>query len=70
MNSRIREVEKLFGAKEEEPVRPLALKSTIISIFIIYSASVCFCISTLLTEKIYNLFYDYNSKLKAWMVKV
>jgi hypothetical protein len=70
MKSQIRKVEKLFVGKVEESVRPLALKSTVLSIFILYLASVCFCLSSLLAENIFNLFYDYECKFKAWILKV
>ncbi len=69
MKSQIRKLETLFEVKEEA-VRPLALKSTIISIFIIYLTSLAFCISVLLVENTYNFFYDYKRKLKTWIVKV
>jgi hypothetical protein len=68
MKSQIREIEKLFGENEEDSARPLALKSTVISIFIIYLASVVFCIIILFAENIFNIFY--KLKLKAWIVKV
>ncbi len=70
MKSEIRKTEKMFrfGAKEDESFRPLTLKSTVISIFIIYLVFATFCISVLLAEKIHDSFHDYKSKLKAWLL--
>jgi hypothetical protein len=69
MKSKTRMIERMFGAKEEESFRPLTLKSTVISIFIIYLAFATFCTSVLLVERIHDFFHDYKSKLKAWLLK-
>jgi hypothetical protein len=56
MKSQLKTLEKLFGATEEESFRPLTLKSTLMSIFMVYLACVGFCIGILLAENIHNYF--------------
>jgi hypothetical protein len=69
IKSLLRKYEKMFGGKEEETFRPLTLKSTVLSIFIMYLACICFCISFLIAEKIHDFFHGYRRKLKVWMFK-
>jgi hypothetical protein len=69
MKSQIRKLERLLGVKEEESFRPLTLKSTVISIFIVYLACAGFCIGILMAEKTHNYFKGYKFKLKSWILK-
>ncbi len=69
VKSQMRIIEKLFGAEEEELVRPLTLKSTVISIFIVYFIFISFCTCILFAEKIHYFLHDYKCKLKTWMLQ-
>jgi hypothetical protein len=58
MKSQLRKLDKLFRETKEGQTRPLALKTTIISVFLIYLGCVSVCISVLVTEKLVTLFLN------------
>jgi hypothetical protein len=60
MKSRLRNLEKMFrNSKGIGSALPLALSSTIISLFLIYLGSISICISVLIAEKLVILFRSY-----------